>query len=84
MIDLDLAILAASVADFEAYEAAIRREYAFVPDDMFAAGRSKVLKSFLARHRIYLSPCMAETEMRARANIARSLNNLAKSTSTFH
>ena len=52
LIDIDLAILGAEPADFDAYDAAIRKEYAHVPDDAYRAGRTRVLQSFLDRERI--------------------------------
>jgi predicted metal-dependent HD superfamily phosphohydrolase len=51
--DLDLSILGQPADVFDAYDAAIRREYAHVPDVDFAAGRAAVLRSFLQRPRIY-------------------------------
>ena len=53
LIDIDLAILAAPADAYRAYAAAIRREYAHVPDDLYRHGRAKVLAGFLARSRIF-------------------------------
>src|SRR5262245_26317915 len=38
LLDLDLSILAAPPDDYRAYSQAIRREYAFVPDQIYRAG----------------------------------------------
>jgi predicted metal-dependent HD superfamily phosphohydrolase len=74
LVDIDLAILGAPPAEFDAYEGAIRREYAHVPDEAFRAGRAKVLHSFLDRPRIYGTDVFHDRyERAARANLARSL-----------
>jgi predicted metal-dependent HD superfamily phosphohydrolase len=73
LVDIDLAILGADEESFDAYERAIRQEYAHVPDEAFRAGRSAVLKKFLARDRIYATDAFRTLEERARQNLARSL-----------
>ena len=74
LIDVDLAILAAEPARFDAYEAQIRAEYAWVPDALFAAKRAEILAQFLARTAIYRTPSLhARWEDRARANLARAV-----------
>jgi predicted metal-dependent HD superfamily phosphohydrolase len=78
LIDLDLSILGEDAALFDAYDAAIRAEYRFVPAEDYAIGRSKVLRIFQARPAIYASPLMADFERRAKSNIARSLARLAQ------
>ncbi len=47
LCDADLAVLAGSAEDYAAYAAAIRREYFFVPEEQFRAGRAKILQSLL-------------------------------------
>ena len=42
--DADLGILAAPRERYDEYVAAVRREYAHLPDDVFSAGRAEVLK----------------------------------------
>jgi predicted metal-dependent HD superfamily phosphohydrolase len=80
-LDMDLAILGSAPAAFDAYEAAVRREYAWVPEPLWIEGRRKVLKSFLARTVIYASPQFrASHEAAARRNLARSLAVLGQST----
>jgi predicted metal-dependent HD superfamily phosphohydrolase len=77
LLDADLAILGAEPQEYDAYAAAIRREYAWVSDDDFRTGRRRVLERFLARPRIYLTPPMeARAEARARANLAREIATL--------
>jgi predicted metal-dependent HD superfamily phosphohydrolase len=78
VVDVDLAILGKDEDEFDAYERAIRREYAHVPDDAFRAGRAAVLRDFLSRPRIYATDYFADRyEMKARQNLARSLSALA-------
>lgn len=58
--DADLAILAAAEARYRRYAADVRKEYAWVSDSDYRAGRTKVLESFLARERIFRTPVMVE------------------------
>lgn len=77
-LDMDLSILGAPEPVFDAYETAVRAEYAFVPDDLFRAGRSRILAGFLERPTHYFSEWgRARFEDRARANLSRSLAALA-------
>lgn len=81
MVDIDLAILGKPAADFDVYERAIRMEYAHIPDTAFAAGRSKVLRHFLLKPRIFQTePFHYRFESTARANLSRSLKKLASVT----
>jgi predicted metal-dependent HD superfamily phosphohydrolase len=77
LIDIDLAILGAETADFDTYDAAIRKEYAHVPDDAYRVGRAKVLQSFLDRDRIFLTAAFAPLEARARGNLKRAIARLS-------
>jgi predicted metal-dependent HD superfamily phosphohydrolase len=77
-LDIDLAILASDPPEFAAYEQAVRREYAWVPEAMWIAGRRRVLETFLARPNIYASPRFRLShEAAARRNLARVLSGLA-------
>lgn len=72
--DIDLAILGAPPQRFEQYDAAIRQEYAWVPEAIFRRERERVLAGFLGRSRIYHTFVMSEKcERQARVNIAQSL-----------
>lgn len=77
-LDIDLSILGAPEAVFDQYEAKVRKEYAFVPDEAFRAGRARILKGFAERADIYFT---GEGRMRwdaqARRNLARSLSALS-------
>ena len=56
LCDADLAVLAGSPDEYAAYAAAVRDEYAFVPDPDFLAGRSAVLSQLLALPRLFRTP----------------------------
>lgn len=74
VIDLDLAILAASPARYDRFEEEIRQEFAHVPGFLFKLGRKKVLKNFIKREHIYHLPfTRALWEEPARENLRRSL-----------
>lgn len=76
-LDMDLSILGTPPAVFEAYEDAIRREYAFVPPDDYRQGRGRILGKFLARERLYFTDHFHDQlEDRARENLAWSLERL--------
>ena len=76
-LDMDLSILGAPAEGFDAYEAAVRREYGWVSDADWRVGRAAVLRNFLARPRIFHTDILARRfEARARANMQRSLEAL--------
>ena len=74
VIDADLAILAAPSAEYDAYAAAIRQEYAHVPDEAYRIGRTRVLEGLLAR-RLFTSSLLDEAA--ARANLERETERLS-------
>ena len=77
ILDADLATLAADSEEYAHYSKAIRREYAFVPEDAYRNGRCQVLQSFLDRDRIFLTQRMFEQkEAAARLNIQREIDEL--------
>ncbi len=79
LLDADLAILGASGAEYRAYAKAIRKEYAWVSDEAYRAGRGLVLRSFLARNRIYHTPKLfAALEGQARRNLEAELHDLER------
>jgi predicted metal-dependent HD superfamily phosphohydrolase len=72
--DVDLAILGAAAEDFDAYERAIRAEYAWVPESIFRSRRAEILEGFLARPTIYLTDVFrGKYEAAARRNLTRSV-----------
>jgi len=77
LLDADLAILGAGEERYRRYAADIRREYAFVPDADYRAGRAAMLRAFLARPHIFRTPVMVEEgEARARENLANEVKEL--------
>ena len=79
MQDIDLAILGAAPEVFAAYEEGIRLEYAFVPEGQRRARRAAVLRVFLDRPRLYLTPSFHERlEGPARRNLRASLARLER------
>ena len=73
-LDMDLSILGASPVEFDAYEAAVRREYGWVEEKAWRAGRAAVLEKFLARPHIFHTEAFRQRfEAQARKNLARSL-----------
>jgi len=76
-LDMDLSILGADDAVFDAYEAGVRHEYSHIPDAAFRAGRAAILEGFLTRERLYFSDWgRSRFETAARANLARSIARL--------
>ena len=77
MISIDLGILGADQPTYDAYAAAIRKEYAHVADQAYRNGRAAVLARFLGEPAIYPDPGFAaRLERPARSNIARELQSL--------
>ena len=78
VVDADLSMLGAEPERFEAYQEAIRREYAWVPGFLYRRRRAKLLRSFLARERIFSTePFHERYEARARENLERALAALS-------
>jgi predicted metal-dependent HD superfamily phosphohydrolase len=76
-LDMDLAILGSREADFDVYEAAVRREYDWVTEPQWKLGRRAVLTAFLARPAIYATARFrASCEAAARRNLARAIARL--------
>lgn len=74
-LDIDLAILGASVTKYQQYAQAIRREYAWLSDRQYQQGRQKILTKFLTRKRIYYTDYFYQQfELAARANISAEVN----------
>ncbi len=78
LLDVDLAILGAPPALFDAYEHQVRHEYQSVPPAAFRSNRRRILQGFLDRPRIYHTAAFHDTrEAQARANLQRSIQALA-------
>jgi predicted metal-dependent HD superfamily phosphohydrolase len=77
LVSIDLSILAAERAGYDAYARAVRAEYAHVPDDAWRRGRAAVLQRFLDAPVIFPDPAFAAAhEAAARANLERELASL--------
>lgn len=85
LCDADLAILATAPDTYQGYAAAVREEYAFVPDDAFREGRAAVLRHLLGLPRLFRTPYGAAAwEERARENLERELAELTDMSGTAH
>ncbi|WP_167454706.1 HD domain-containing protein [Micromonospora arborensis] len=81
LCDADLAVLATSPAAYERYAAAVRREYAHVPEPAFRAGRAAVLTGLLTLPALFrLPPLASRWEVPARDNVRRELAALTEPT----
>lgn len=81
MVDVDLSILGREPQRFDEYENQIRQEYGWVSDEAFAAGRTAVLESFLARPVVYSTELFRNKyEQQARENLKRSINKFKPTT----
>lgn len=75
--DADLSTLAAPETEYAGYVAAVRAEYAHVPDDAWRTGRRTVLRALLDRPAIFHTPAGHERyEAAARSNISAELAGL--------
>jgi predicted metal-dependent HD superfamily phosphohydrolase len=76
LVAIDLSILGREPPAYDRYAAAIRQEYAHVPEPLYRAGRARVLKGFLTGP-IYADPeFAARYEAQARANLEREIEAL--------
>ena len=77
LVDADLSILGAPPARFQEYEAQVRSEYAWVPDEVFRSTRARILKELLGRSHLYSTAHFQERyEPPARRNLQQSLKDL--------
>ena len=77
-LDFDLSILAAPEDVFDQYEANIRKEYSFVPEETFISARKATLERFVQRETLYFTPMLArQWDHKARANLRRSIGKLS-------
>lgn len=81
LLDADLAILAAPQIRYDRYATGIRREYDWVEESLYRSERARLLRSLLARPRIYQTiRLFEEGEALARLNIERELAQLEAAT----
>ena len=76
-MDIDLAVLGAEAAEYDAYTKNIRKEYRFYPGFMYRQGRKKALKQLLAVRPLYKTELFFDLyERQARSNMQRELGQL--------
>lgn len=77
LVDIDLAILGSSPILFATYEENIRREYAWVSEELYRTKRKEILASFLHRASIYHTDFFRDRyEQQARENLRWSIEQL--------
>jgi predicted metal-dependent HD superfamily phosphohydrolase len=77
LCDADLAVLGSPPEIYVGYAAAVRAEYAFVPEEEFREGRAAVLEQLLALPQLYRTgPGRAAFEERAERNMRTELARL--------
>jgi predicted metal-dependent HD superfamily phosphohydrolase len=77
LCDADLKILASPADRYAGYTAAVRAEYAHVPQDAFRVGRSTILRALLDAPAVYRTPHARQYwEAQARSNIRAELHEL--------
>jgi predicted metal-dependent HD superfamily phosphohydrolase len=79
LIDIDLAILGAPASEYATYCAAIRKEYAAIPEPQFREGRQRVLRHILSQP-IFATREFLPLEDAARRNISDELARLGRAT----
>ena len=79
-LDLDMAVLGSSPAEYDAYERGIAAEYEPVYGrQRFAAGRAAFLSGMLDRPQLFLSrQCRDRLDAAARGNVRRALQSLGR------
>ena len=78
VVDIDLSILGREPAVFDAFDQAIRKEYAWVPGFLYRQKRRQLLEHLLERPQLYATPALRDRfEAPARANLQRALGRLA-------
>ncbi|MCH7311641.1 metal-dependent hydrolase [Acinetobacter sp. ANC 4805] len=76
LLDMDLAILAASPERFAEYEQQIQREYAWVDPEIYSIKRKEVLAHFYQTELLYQTEYFQQSfEQRAKQNLKRILNS---------
>ncbi|MCX4747350.1 HD domain-containing protein [Kitasatospora sp. NBC_01287] len=77
LCDADLAVLGRPAEAYAAYTAAVREEYAFVPEEAFRDGRAAILRQLLELPALYRTPeGHTRYDGQARANLAAELSTL--------
>lgn len=78
-LDADLAILGCDLENYMLYSENIRKEYFFVPENLYKQGRISVLNKFLEMESIYKTEELKELlELKARKNLKLEIEKLKK------
>ena len=78
LVDIDLSILGADVADYDTFEKNVRKEYRWVPYFLYRKKRAEILQSFLDREKIYENDFFIDRfEQKARKNLCAAIANLS-------
>jgi len=78
-LDLDMAVLGKKTTAYMQYAALIRKEYIFVPHDVYCHKRAEVLETFLQQDKIYGTAVMhTALENQARSNVQKEIESLRK------
>jgi len=78
IVDIDLSIFGQSEKRFDEYEQQIRKEYEWVPEELFWEARVKILKHFLRRPSIYLTRFFFDKyEIQAQQNLNRAIKQIS-------
>jgi predicted metal-dependent HD superfamily phosphohydrolase len=79
VVDIDVSILGRDSGEYDVYEAAIRKEYHWVPWLIYRRKRIEILESFLNRETLYGSEHFrSRYEQQARKNLQRAIDRLRK------
>lgn len=82
MVDVDLGILGTPHDIFETYDRNIRKEYSWVPEEIYLPNRAKILQQFLERETIYHTNDLRNLyDAKARENLARKVAQLTSQVS---
>ncbi len=76
LCDADLSVLGSDALRYRAHAAAVREEYAEIPDDVFKPARAKVLASLLDGQLFHTAPGRDRWDQLARSNIAEEIAEL--------
>ncbi|MBC7982396.1 MAG: hypothetical protein H7Y02_00925 [Candidatus Obscuribacterales bacterium] len=77
LVDIDLSILGAEEAEYDAFEKNVREEYKWVPGFVFNKKRAEILQSFLDRPQLYSAEYFrSRYEAKARENLRGAIARL--------
>ena len=74
--DADLAVLGSPAARYRAYAAAVREEYASIPDEVFNSARAQILSALLDGPIFHTEAGRARWEEQARRNVGEEIAEL--------